>query len=270
MKIVHIKEFLKSDDYKECIEYINGTISETVQLDLRNRHPDKRPIAFKLRPDPNNYMNKYGVPFFDIPLEIGLVKDDRFYVDIDAYTYAMNCQFKSIFLRKFYNPNLNDRFTNFIWDNYVKGQKHSEFDVMELTAKHIFDKCDTVLQFTKEFLYNDAHWYFKRQDIIENFDELIRTGVMKDTHRINDTYMLCKEFLEGQESFSTGINPQIVSGMFYAEYYNKLINCKSKFNYIPSAKYSTREECARYIDGKFMYMHHANGKIFNLQLLMFY
>ena len=269
MIIVDIKKFVTSTDYKKCLEFINDDIIKNVSKIVLDKNPGTRVASFGLKPTLSEYMEKFEVPFFDIPMSVGVIRNNKFYVDIDAYTYAMNCQFKSIFLRKFWSNDLKDNFSNFIWDNYKKGQQNNEFDNFEKIARNIFDKSETVYDFTKNFIYDNKYEFFSRDDIINTFEELIKNKILRNAQREGENYKMDDEFLEAVDSYSSS-RPEMVNAIFYAKFYDKFSKCESKFNYLPSPKFTSKTDCIKNVKGQFMYMNHPKGEVFNLQLLLFY
>jgi hypothetical protein len=110
-----------------------------------------------------------------------------------------------------------------------------------------------------------------QEDIIENFEELIKNDVLTNTRREGHLYKLNDENINCTSCCKLDIHPTIMNSMFYVKFYEKLTRCKSKFNYIPSPAYATLNECASIINGKFLFMKHpTNQYLFNTQLLYFY
>ena len=271
MKIVDIEEFIKSDDYQNCFNYIHNTIVEEVSASIRTKMQGDL-VDFGNNPEVLNYMVKYQVPFFDITIPVAIKKDDELYVDIDTYTYGMNCQMKSLFLRKYWKENSKDDLVNFMWDHYTQGQYNGEFDILAKKAKIIFDECETVYEFTKRFVYNKEYEFITKNDIIENFEELIKNEALVDTYRKGEFYKMDTNFRYYRENCDV-VNPkeqELLEAYFYSKFYDRIQNCKSKFNYLPSLKMMSKKDCMRKLKGRFMSSRLGKQLMLNMQFLMFY
>ncbi len=127
------------------------------------------------------HLTEWNVPFYDgVIMETMLHREGNGYIDVVEFTYQLNCFCKTIFHRMKWsiaNGHKADGFMFFIWDDWVKTQQNGEFDHLKQLADTAFDQAANLLDYHRNFVYNDEFKFATVDDVREMFDELVNKGI---------------------------------------------------------------------------------------------
>ncbi len=255
-------EFIKTNEFNNIIKFIE-LYNKRIVSDLNCSDTFTR---LNLALNIEEYLRSYNTPFFDMLVDSIVIKNNNYYMHIGLYTKQMNIFLKSIFLRVFWNQNSSnpfpDKFVEFIWNNY---KTDSNFVKLEQEAIRIYNNSNTILDFLKDFMYNDNYEYIKQNDIISIFNCLDNLGV----HKSNDTglYLLPKGLVNSINNIEddTSTDTLLKKMYFYTKILPVLKNINTKFNYIPP-KFS-KDNKDSIFQGNFLI---TKNKEFIPQLLLFF
>ena len=187
---VNTDSYLESDEFGNIVDFIMS-VHDARALSLAGKYPDYRVKPRVVVENPKgkevfNHLRNYNTPFYDsVVCETILHKDNCGYIEINEFTYQLNCFSRTIFHRKKwldYNQNGSDSFLYFIWDDWVKTQPNFEFDHLSDIADEYFDKCANLLDYHIEFVYNDEHKFATVDEVREMFDQLVEQGLFLSKH----------------------------------------------------------------------------------------
>lgn len=194
---VNTTEYLNGNEFGNIIDFIIGVRNSRATA-FAARYPDykikPRVTIIDSKTDESlfNHLKNFNVPFYDsIICETLLHKDNIGYIEINEFTYQLNCFSKTIFHRKKWidqNNDGNDKFLQFIWNGWKQTQQHNKFDALEEVANQLFDSCDNLFDFHTQFVYNDKYKFATVEDIRELFDELVAKKVLLG--KIGDLYQI--------------------------------------------------------------------------------
>jgi hypothetical protein len=148
------------------------------------------------------HLQEWNIPFYDgIIMETMLYKDGNGYIDVVEFTYQLNCFSKTIFHRMKWsiaNGHKQDGFMFYIWKDWQDKQRNNEFDKLKEQSDIAFQNADNLLDYHRDFVYNDDYKFATVDQVRELFDQLVEKGIWlgKD----NDLYQVYKgaEFEEAE------------------------------------------------------------------------
>ncbi len=127
------------------------------------------------------HLQEWNIPFYDgIIMETMLHKDNEGFIDVVEFTYQLNCFCKTIFHRMKWsiaNGHNSDGFMFYIWNDWVDKQYNHEFDTLKAQADIEFNNAANLLEYHKNFVYNDLFKFATVEDVRELFDELVDKGI---------------------------------------------------------------------------------------------
>ena len=177
---VNTEEYFSGEEYKSIVSFIVN-LREFREVNLISNHPT---YVVNPRCDKNQTIDysfvERNIPFFDIPCESLLHKDDSGFVELNEWHYQLNCFMKTIFHRKLWSDwanNNTDKFLEYIWNNWKQCQPNNNFDSIETTAYEIFNRSDTLLEYHQQFIYNPDIVMISLKDTKELFDSLLDIGL---------------------------------------------------------------------------------------------
>jgi hypothetical protein len=176
-------DYLTSDEFKQISEFMQQIRADRLAL-LERKYPNHQ-IRSRVQIDDNEYLQQkyyyisnFGIPFYDFALcESNLHQGTNGYIEINEYAYQMNIFCTTIFHRKKWNTNNQEKFLNFVYDNWKKYQFNNEFDLLEEQANKLFDQCETLLEYHQQFVYNNEYEFITLDQVRELFDQLVDCGI---------------------------------------------------------------------------------------------
>jgi hypothetical protein len=281
MKVYNVNtdEYLESNEFNDIVDFIIS-VHDSREKDLAIKYPE-----YKVKPrvivenpkgkDIFNHLKNYNTPFYDsVVCETILHKDNCGYIEINEFTYQLNCFSRTIFHRKKwldYNNNGTDSFLYFVWDDWKKTQSDSEFDKLEAVADEHFEKCNNLLEYHKAFVYDDTHKFASVEEVREMFDQLVEQGLFLSKH--GDLYKVYED--TAYEDAQTDSKDRWHSGKLskfdeihlrssYKIQESKFKNLTSKLSFVP------RVNTDNQFDG-FWSQHKFGKRVFFIpQFLVFY
>jgi len=270
----NIKEFQNNKEYSDILHFIKNKIQYFENYNTQ-KYPNFDQKHFNYGNNLKEYQNNYNIPFFDVPIDSTMIKDDKTYISLDTFYIQMNIFFKSLFLRMFYsNYKIKDKFTLYVYENYKKYQKDNEFDIFEKNALDIYLNSNSVFDFTKNFIYNNDILFFNNQDIFDALDKYIGVLFPEDQDKLDigllliadDFHNLPKYVEDHHDEITNGKNNMFSNIYFYKKIFPTLKENKTKFDFIPIAD----ENPEKIFDASFTF-HRINDKFYFIpQLLLFY
>jgi hypothetical protein len=241
---VNTPEFINGQELSDLISFISNIIKER-SINVTKKYPDYK---IKSRGDPkardwNHYPLRHNVPFFDVVCESFLYKDNCGFIEINEFTYQVNCFSKAIVHRKLWIDTFNDspdEFLPMVWHDWQQNQIDNEFDKLQQTATLFLEQSQNLLEYHKNFLYNDEYQYVAVEDLRQLFDQLIEVGVFLS--KDGDLYKICDNIsfdtpmdtkTQFHNYFHSPINELYIRSKFKVEFIPKLQKLKTKFNFIP-------------------------------------
>lgn len=127
------------------------------------------------------HLQEWNIPFYDgVIMETMLYKEGNGYIDVVEFTYQLNCFCKTIFHRMKWsiaNGHGSDGFMFYIWKDWEDKQRNGEFDSLKQQADKCFDEAINLLDYHKDFVYNDEYKFATVDQVRELFDELVAKEV---------------------------------------------------------------------------------------------
>ena len=127
------------------------------------------------------HLQEWNIPFYDgVIMETMLHKGTDGYIDVVEFTYQLNCFCKTIFHRMKWsiaNGHKQDGFMFYIWKDWQDKQHNGEFDKLKEQSDIAFDKANNLLDYHRDFVYNDEYKFATEQQVRELFDQLVEKGI---------------------------------------------------------------------------------------------
>lgn len=276
---VNTQKYLDTGEFTKIAEFIKS-VQKSRADEFCKKYPEYRIIS-RVKDDPNfqenlniHLMNS-NVPFYDAFIcETMLHKNNNGYIEINEFTYQLNCFCKSIFHRKKWNDrriNGPDKFLNFVWKEWKEKQINKEFDLLEEQSNLLFDSCNDLFEYYKKFVYSDNYKFVTLEDVRELFNGLVEQKIWFEKN--NDLYNVYRDveynnvvtdsknkYYSGQISKIDELHLRAVA----KSRREKLKKIKSKINFIPM------EDTDNNFDG-FWSEHKLNKNVYFIpQFLVFY
>jgi hypothetical protein len=249
---VNTPAYLAGDEHKSIASFVYN-MREVRELAMLARHPG---YVVNPRCDKNQNIDYLFIernsPFFDIPCEVLLHKDNSGFIDLEEWHYQLNCFMKTIFHRKRWSDWTNentDTFLEYVWNNWKHYQANSEFDALEQTAAAVFADCKTLLEYHQRFIYNSTVEIVSLADAKELFDSLLDVGLFLSSsgmlYQVYTGIPLDRANTNIKRLYHAGklsnMDVLHVKSKFKAEILPLLQTIKSKYNFIPTGDISKFE-----------------------------
>ena len=266
---VNTPEYLSGEEFAKLSEFVIS-VRRQRYAELQARYPG---MVINERCSEDNdmayYLEKFNVPYMDMLCETIVHKDGCGYIDVDEFTYQNNCFSKTVFHRRLWTDTNEHKDTFMLY--VYKQWECPEFDALAKQAQQYLDQNTSILEYHKQFVYNDKYQFATVEEVTELFDALVDAGFLlgkegklykiyegldldqADTNikeRYHDNALSNIDKLHIQSQYNTRTKP-------------KLLELKTKFNLIP------RDEQSEF---KGMWLEHKlGGRIWFIpQFLLFY
>ena len=275
---VNTEEYFNGKEFNSVIDYIvsikeeraNSLRLKYLNMTINSKYNRKDVLSEDLF----YYFVQRNSPHFDIVCDTILHDDLKGYMEINEFTFQVNCFSKSIFHRilwsEFSNTN-KDKFLYFVFDDWKKYQIDNKFDELEKIARTIFDQCETLEEYYIKFVYNEEYSFVSLEDVRELFDELVKKGLflnsIGDLYQIYDNVSIENADIDIKTKYYDGhikkIDALHIDSAFKTRTLPLLKSLNTKFNCIP-----------KNIDEKFngfWYQNKLGDKVWFIpQYLLFY
>lgn len=204
---VNTPEYLHSTEFKDIVNFINN-IRNQRERNLLTRHP-----SFQVNPrcqkdqDISFSFVERNTPFFDMPCETLLHKDGNGWIDIVEWHYHLNCFHKGIYHRLEWNKLPNHNPDNFLQEIYQDWSTNTDFQLSMTQSEEAFNLYN-LLDYHKNFIYNENFEPISLADVRELFDALVIEGVF--LNKENDLYQIYKDLTV--EQANTNVKRKYYSG----------------------------------------------------------
>lgn len=247
-----LKDYLNTLEFTELSSFLadvrltnlGNTIKQYPDYIVRSRVQESSEEYISGR---NYYVEHFNIPHYDFYLsECLLHQGTSGFLDMEVFAFQMNSFCKSIFHRKQWNDwNAGrwptDTFLNYVYDNWKKHQHNGEFDLLEQQANELFEKCDNLVDYYKQFVYNQEYIFVTIDDMIALSDAVIDQGIWyKRSGNLVEVYNNTEystDSLDTKILFHSGLMTDMdvlhVTATFKTRILPKLKEIKTKFNYIP-------------------------------------
>ncbi len=265
---VNNEEYFNGDEFKSIVAFINSIKNQRAYF-LTNRNPEyKINHRYHFDNDLTHYMVSYNIPYYDILCETLLHKDGNGYLDLGEFTFQTNCFSKTAFHRLLWPTDKRDTFLDFVVQDW---RQNSRFAALEESAKQIFDKSASLLEYHKEFIYNDQYKFVTKEEVRELFDELLEKGLLLskvgDLYQVYSNLDLSVADTDMKTRWYSGVLTDMDKLHIESTYKSRTLpvlkDMKSKFSLIPANDNGKFE-------GKWL-VHKIDNKIWFIpQYLLFY
>jgi hypothetical protein len=242
---VNTQEFLEGDEFNSIVSFIKGTIKYRAEQ-LANKYPDY--LVTSRSPAKNNewdfYPRNQNIPFFDTVCESFLYKDGSGFIEVNEFTYQVNCFSKAIFHRKLWADTFNgadDAFLTMVWDDWQNYQPNGEFDSLKAVAYKLLEEADSLLAYHKSFVYNPRYTFVTVDEVRDMFDQMVDLGIFLskngDLYQVFENVNIDTAEMDTKKKLSSGrvstIEALHIRSKFKVETYPKLQTLTTKFNFVP-------------------------------------
>lgn len=276
---VNTKEYIANGEFIRIAEFISSIKkSRAERLAIRYSDYKIKPRTIEdsdLHSSINIHLQRTNMPFYDSLLcETLIHKQGCGYIDLQEYTFQLNIFCKTIFHRRRWNPYKlggPDKFLNFVWEDWKQTQPNFEFDILEQHANTIFDNSENLLEYHKNFVYNDDYQFVTEKDMRELFDGLVNQNIwlskQDNLYQVYENVDYDDVVTDSKNNYYLGNVSkfdEIHIRAKFSEHNKKMRQIRSKVNFVP------RNEQSGFFDG-FWSEHKLNGKVYFIpQFLVFY
>jgi hypothetical protein len=173
---VNTTEYLESAEFKDIVSFID-TIRNQREIDLIARYPNYQinPRCQKNQDISFSFVER-NTPFFDMPCETLLHKDNNGWIDIIEWHYHLNCFHKGIYHRMEWSKLPNHNPDKFLHEIYQDWNTNETFQALMKQSAEAFASFN-LLDYHKNFIYNEQIEPISLDDVRELFDALVVEGV---------------------------------------------------------------------------------------------
>ena len=242
---VNTPEFLNSQEFCDLVGFITGVI-ETRAANLADRYPEYKIKSRCHREDRDwtYYPTRYNTPFFDAVCETLLHKDNNGFLEVNEFSYQLNCFSKAVYHRKLWADKFtetSDQFFTMIWNDWQDNQKDDEFDNLKSIAHSILSTAETLTDYHRDFVYNPTYSFVTVNDVREIFDQLVEQGIFLSNN--GDLYQVFENVdcetadMDTKTKLKSGqlskLDEIYIRSKFKVETIPALEKLQTKFNFIP-------------------------------------
>jgi hypothetical protein len=238
---VNTPEYLHSTEFKDIVNFINN-IRNQREINLLTRHP-----SFQVNPrcqkdqDISFSFVERNTPFFDMPCETLLHKNNNGWIDIIEWHYHLNCFHKGIYHRIEWSKLLNHNPDKFLHEIYQDWITNKEFQLLMTQSTEAFSLYN-LLDYHKNFIYNEQIEPISLDDVRELFDALTTEGVFLnkdgDLYQVYENLELEQANTNVKRKYYSGQIPKMdelhVRSTFAVKTLSTLQRLKTKINFIPN------------------------------------
>jgi len=204
---VNTVEYLQSTEFKDIVNFINNVRNQR-EVNLLNRHPGYQvnPRCQKDQDISFSFVER-NTPFFDMPCETLLHKDSNGWIDIVEWHFHLNCFHKGIYHRLEWSKLSNHNPDKFLQEIYQDWISNTDFQLSMTQSAEAFNLYN-LLDYHKNFVYNENFEPISLDDVRELFDALVVEGVF--LNKDNDLYQIYKNLTV--EQANTNVKRKYYSG----------------------------------------------------------
>lgn len=247
-----LKDYLNTDEFAQLSKFLAEVKTANLES-TRSKYPD-----YLVRSRVNEgskdyeagrdyYVDHFNIPHYDFYLsEFLLHQGTSGFLDMEVFAFQMNSFCKSIFHRKMWNDWnagrwATDHFLNYVYDNWTKHQRNGEFTALEQQAHKVFAECNSLVDYYKQFVYNQDYTFITLDDMLELADATLASGIWFSKY--GNLYEVYKDTEYSTQSidtkilFHTGAMTKLdvlhVTSAFKTQVRPMLKTISTKFNWIP-------------------------------------
>lgn len=219
----------------QLIEFVASVKKDRAQT-LAQRYP-----THTIKPRSAVNSGYKHVPFVDTVCETLLHKDGCGYLELNEFTYQVNCFAKTIFHRKKWSDALaisKSDFMYFVWDDW---DNIDGFKQLTAVADYAFNDCADLLEYHKQFIYTDIHGLVSVEDMRELFDALVDTGIFlskqDDLYQVYENVDIDLVVTDTKQKFHNNeiskLNQVYLNSLYTVKVKPKLLALTTRLNFIP-------------------------------------
>ena len=237
MKYISMKEYKQTNDYKNLIK----TIDEYLESKRQQCHVNGFYTYKFVQPSRvEDIMDAYDIPFFDKFTTMYYHRCGNLILNLDVFYHQLEFFMKSLFIRIFWfnGRENNDKFAQFIWEEYCNSNDQKFIELKEKALK-IYNESDTIHDFYKNFILNDDYNFIDYNEYMnmanKTFTNLDYLFIMPNLVEFPNNSICIFEDRQATKAERTLTNESTMKQLKLISIFDKL-NVQSKYSFVPANK----------------------------------